>query len=628
MADKRLFFTVGADVGPGSKAFDKLAKDAKKSMGDVDSSLDETESAGKRLASALEAQFESIDSAMTETKAAADTLAAALGPELAGKIDTAAVVQEFQRLGLTLDEIQADADALASALKKADDVSLRHMTGETDRARVATDELGRSAGSSKSVLANMVGNSVQDVGELTGVAGSAGVAIGQMGEYMADARADGDSLSQILRNFGKVAVPIGAIVVATSALASIFQQAGDRAKRAAEQVSAFTGALGDADSASDAVRGLADQLERFDADARTAWGGFVEGVARAVKAIPVLGGAIGDAGQNVSDVIPVFNQLEISADDIGEAAARGGSAWDDLQVSLWAAKEAGQITAAEYKAASQVLDEYRASTEKAAEVNRFLVGSEEDLLQAYVAASGEAVRVAAATDGVAESSTEAADATDRLRRRTDELNLRWQALQGTLDEDSAFLSIQNQFAAVKSSGEAAWIAAAEGAADAGDKARNYQGDVIRLKEQIVQYGQQIGLLPRQVETYLSVLDRGDIAEMERRLAILTRNRDVSVRIQSLGGAGYGALTGARAAGGTVYGSGETAVVGENGPEIVRLPQGAHVYRNSESRAMVGDAGPGAAVYNVTINQLPGQRPSDIVDALKKYERRNGTGWRR
>ncbi len=418
MAEKKLFFTVGADVGPGTKAFASLARDAKKSMGDVDDAVTDTRTNAQRVADALDGVFEQVDATMKETAETAEVLGRAMGPELAAKVDTTAAIQEFQRLGLSMDEIRADADRLADTLKKADDVTLRNFTGEADHARAKTDELGKSADSSKSVMANMVGNSAQDLGELGGIAGSAGVAFGQMGEYMVDARNDGDKLGDVMRNFGAVAGPIALLTVAVSAVGSIFKASGERAERAKEQVDAFTDSLGNVDDATAAVEGLADQMSNFDADARTAWGGFVEGVSAAAEAIPLVGGLIGDAGQNVSDVIPTFLKLGISARDIGQAAAEGGTEWDKLQVKLWGAQEIGQITSAEYAAASQVLYGFRDSAEAAAKVNEFLG---EEVKGSGIEAKAAALRIGAGVVEMqkwAEESTAAAEASKTFAEET------------------------------------------------------------------------------------------------------------------------------------------------------------------------------------------------------------------
>ena len=89
-------------------------------------------------------------------------------------------------------------------------------------AKQGIDDLGKSADSSKSVLANMVGNATQDLGALGGVAGSAGVAIGQMGEYMADARAEGEGFKSIFKNFANVGAPIAAVSIALAGIQKVF----------------------------------------------------------------------------------------------------------------------------------------------------------------------------------------------------------------------------------------------------------------------------------------------------------------------------------------------------------------------------------------------------------------------
>ena len=113
---------------------------------------------------------------------------AALGPELAGQADVGSIVGDLQRMGLTFEEIVADADKLAASLKELDQVQVKGLDSglggvEHEARRASTTR----PAASRSVLANMVGNATQDLGALGGVAGSAGVAIGQMGEYMADA---------------------------------------------------------------------------------------------------------------------------------------------------------------------------------------------------------------------------------------------------------------------------------------------------------------------------------------------------------------------------------------------------------------------------------------------------------
>lgn len=190
-----------------SKGLDPLIKKAAKLDGtDVEITVE------AKVNKALDA----LDDVVTEAKkaeAAAEALSRAIGPELSQGANLDRVVADFRNMGLSLDEITDNADRLGGKLKEIGQTSTGGIESAFSRAKGGVDELGKSAGSSKSVLANMIGNSVQDLGTLGGVAGSAGVAIGQMGEYMADAAGSGDKLGTIITNFAGVAGPIAALSI-------------------------------------------------------------------------------------------------------------------------------------------------------------------------------------------------------------------------------------------------------------------------------------------------------------------------------------------------------------------------------------------------------------------------------
>lgn len=66
------------------------------------------------------------------------------------------------------------------------------------------------------------------------------------------------------------------------------------------------------------------------------------------------------------------------------------------------------------------------------------------------------------------------------------------------------------------------------------------------------------------------------------------------------------------------------IVGEQGPELVTLPTGARVDSAAKTRDQLGGNG-STTNYYITINPPPGSRPADIANAIRQYERRNGTG---
>jgi len=169
-------------------------------------------------------------------------------------------LQQAQKLVEQLDgktgtvRITADTQGLDTSLSKAD-------TG--------LKQVEASADSSKSVLANMVGNATQDLGALGGVAGSAGVAIGQMGEYMADAKAKGEGFGSILKSFSTVVGPIAAISVGVGLATKAWSDYKAKQKEVQEAIK-------------DTIKGLAETLnlvddfpEKFD-EATSAYEAFAD----------------------------------------------------------------------------------------------------------------------------------------------------------------------------------------------------------------------------------------------------------------------------------------------------------------------------------------------------------------
>jgi hypothetical protein len=81
----------------------------------------------------------------------------------------------------------------------------------------------------------------------------------------------------------------------------------------------------------------------------------------------------------------------------------------------------------------------------------------------------------------------------------------------------------------------------------------------------------------------------------------------------------GTHVGGAAAGGVHEGP---TIVGERGPELVDLPSGSFVHTASDTRSLLSSGGGGNTYVNV--NMPPGSDGDDVVRALKKYERRNGS----
>ena len=116
------------------------------------------------------------------------------------------------------------------------------------------------------------------------------------------------------------------------------------------------------------------------------------------------------------------------------------------------------------------------------------------------------------------------------------------------------------------------------------------------------------------------IDEGKIDQVERQLAILSRNRTVSLDIIAKGGIGYELGFGGRRATGGPVAPGKAYLVGEQGPEVIIPNQAGMVVPNNKLGTVSGSAAPAAPMV---VNITTGADPEDVVRAIEKYKRRNG-----
>lgn len=70
------------------------------------------------------------------------------------------------------------------------------------------------------------------------------------------------------------------------------------------------------------------------------------------------------------------------------------------------------------------------------------------------------------------------------------------------------------------------------------------------------------------------------------------------------------------------------VVGEQGPELgVKSGGSVRIFSNPQSARMLAGVGGGGGATYVTVNMPAGSDGEQVVEAIKRYERRNGIGWR-
>ena len=213
------------------------AKSTQRAIKDIVAGLDDTESAGKRVATAMKMLSDDAETSFRDARAAADKLAAALGDDMVAQIQAGGrsvdgYVDDLKRMGLSFDDVRTDVDELADAIRKVETTkssidSLKAPLRDVDS---NLKDVHSSGDQSRSVLANMVGNSAQDLGELGGVAGTAGVALGQLAEYAADGNINMAGLSKMIGPMIGVGVAVAGISWAMGKLRENSQDAKEEAE--------------------------------------------------------------------------------------------------------------------------------------------------------------------------------------------------------------------------------------------------------------------------------------------------------------------------------------------------------------------------------------------------------------
>ena len=636
MPDRKLSFNITAD-DDASKVFEKISRTAKKEMGAVEDSLDDTRTAGKKAADALSAVFDELDAEMAQTTQAADRLAQAMGPELAGKVDASKAVNEFKRMGLTLEEIEADADELALALKKADDVSLKHFSGQADAAGASVKNLGDSSDQSRSVLANMVGNSTQDLGALGGVAGTAGMAIGQLGEYAAEGNIS-------LQGLAKVAGPMALVTVAAGGIGAALKAIDAEKAFRADLVKKFTDAMKEGKSAAESMRDVVIETGKLDFESGLFGGGGIAGIGSKTRdLVPIFQ----DLGYETAEWLRFLDDPAGAADKFIATAEAMGTENIALQNKLIKAAEGLMQyadSAAEAEKVQALLNEIQteATGVNAELINQLadmpgltvrntlatgdLADAADDSADAHLrqqdaikAAREEAQRAADGIFDLEEAERALIDSVRTLAAETEANTLVQLDSKRTAEEKatSAYELRDAEIAAAKEAFNAAQAYAAEkGAAEGSAQSAQLQ------RQRLIELANQFPSLRDEIQQYIDKL-----------LAIPTSRTTTINTITATGSNRNRGVAIASAAGGPVR-AGDLHLVGEEGPELFVSNTNGTIIPNGGVAGVGSPAAVGSSpvVYNLTVNAGIGTNGRElgraVVTAIKQYERYNGSGWRR
>jgi hypothetical protein len=205
-------------------------------------------------------------------------------------------------------------------------------------------------------------------------------------------------------------------------------------------------------------------------------------------------------------------------------------------------------------------------------------------------------------------------------RATDRMERAWDDLNSSLSDRSAYLDIQDALADVEASYMTAMDTADKSLGEQEADARNLERAVIDLKGKVNEYAKDVALLPPEMATEINALiDEGNFAEAERRLATLEKTRIARVTVETfIPGGGVNVKTGAKFHSGGVVGMGNFA--SNEVPAV--LEKGEMVLTEGQQSAVSAAMGGGGGA-NITINMPPGSDGDSVVRAIRQYVRRNG-----
>ena len=547
------------------------SKNMARSVKDIVSGLDDTESAGKRVATAMKMLSTDAESSFADARDAADKLAAALGPEMVSKMQQGGrsvddYVADLQRMGLTFDDIRTDVDELASAIRnvestKANISGLQQPLRDVD---TGLQDVRGSADQSRSVLANMVGNSVQDVGALGGVAGTAGMALGQFAEYATEGNI---SLSGLAKVAGPMAA-VGVAVMGVSWALGKLKEDSEKAKEAGEGMLEVHKALRDG------------KFEDAAITLQEAWKGTIA--------------TLTDMGFTTDEVIGhMMGQRDITAELEEKIRSHRAALSDNIveqeryDQDVRALKDNLELATGAFKAQGEQLTETTLQTQA----------------------------IDAALRDVTYS-------TNDVERATRDLEEAYKQLTGELSNEEAWLSLQEDMRQFR-----------DDMADSGLSANEKRLKIVQLKQSLIEYASEVGNIPAEKQTeILALIEEGKIAEAERALSNLTRPRSVPINANVIAPGGRYIPGGSNIVGATggIVTRPTQALIGEAGPEAV-IPLDSLPGNFPLSSIGPGAFGGGTTVHvsvNVPAAVDKGAVGREVVEALLAYERQAGPVFQR
>jgi hypothetical protein len=635
------------------------------SLKDVGDEADDARSAAQLVADTID---QWTDESVREIDRTADAVQA-LARELEGTdIDPREAVAGLKRLGLTAEDVEGDAEQLAGALKRAGQVETRATERGFDDVGQALGRVDDDTGRANDSMRGFIGGTVGELPLISDAMGPVGEGLGQLAEGALEGQINLKQLITVGLGMGGVA---GAVMLVSAALGSMSETDAFND----EQVDDYVDAINDVGEGIEAVNQALEDTRAI--EGRTGgFGGFFEKTTDVVPALVELGYTFDDVSEIIEQgggrLEALTDNLRTHADQLSDTAIAAANLGEKHLASGEATTDAME-RAQRYRDVADVLtqqhENYAEATKQAADQTAFFgITAEEateklerqtEMLEAQADALRDSVD---AYEEQIDAQMAAADASFALRDAEDDLFDALSTVTDELSDSGGDLRARQQVLddvaqSARTLATANVRLAEEQAATNGqtltatqrqtilnrsllDSAATAEGPARRA---ILDYAQAVNGIPDNKMTDIRVaFERGDVdeanrllnaasrtrraainadantAEAERKLNLAARDRRVRFAVDIPSGARIPSWY-AKGSQGTRPG---TALVGEQGPELVTLPAGSQVADTSRTREMLAGSRP-QQVGNVTINMPAGSRPDDVIRALNRYRRIQG-----
>jgi hypothetical protein len=642
----------------------KKIKDLTKELGNTEEALGEVESAGKTMARAIQTAADDMIDEIDRTKRAVDAMELALeGVDM----DPQQVVGDLKRIGLTAEEIELDAEELATALKSIDDVQISaDKAGFTDLNKVMGET--RDTGKASSAAIGSIGGSIS---ELPGIEGLGPIAegIGQLAEGALEGEVNVKQLAGALGVMGGTAAAMWVVSKAMQSIADTkaFNEAQaesfrDAIKEVGEGVQAVNEVLEETDEIVGRAGGTFGVFEKeIDIaptlrDAAVSYDEWLAAVADGGPALDVVIGKLvahRDAMEEARNQAQRNNETTVGYE---QAISEANNAIDIAKDTHknYSGELANTAEHEEWKAESTLRS--KEATEAALEAtDRSIEALEEqngalqeniDKLTAQYDAQMSAVDAGYALEEAQFALTDAVIAADEVFGTAEQGSREYREAQlSVIESANGVADAEVRVATETAAAAGQTLTAAENVdimnASLVDQASQLNGP---SRDALLEHIAKINEIPPEKMTEIeAAVAAGDLELAERLINEASRTRttavgvdlnrdqeaDVERRLNNLArwrGTGIDINTNVRGRGATggIVTQPTVSLIGEAGPEaVIPLNQMPGASPLPPNLAGGGSAGGGGSTVYVTQNFPAGVRPTDVVDAQRKWTKRNG-----